>query len=143
MPVPEYRHGCIFGVFDMEQIIRLIFYIASGISALMLVFVFLSEIKFNDKKFRWYYYIPFALVNAAIGAAAPYVVINGVLNDIQGHKAVGLIGLSAAWLAALLVNNIVPIFKFRKKEDFSIVFYACTALTGLFILSFWITLIIG
>lgn len=127
----------------MEQIVRLIFYIATGVAVLMLVFVWLSEIKFAEKKFRWYYYIPFALVNAVIGAAAPYVVINGILNDIQGHNAVGLVWLAIAWFAALLVNNLIPVLKFRKKEDFSGVFYACTALTGLFILSFWITVIIG
>ena len=122
----------------METIINIVFYIATGLAALTIICVWLSEVRLSTRRFKWYFYIPHSLINTVLGVLAPTVLFNGLLNIIFGEAAALQVIFMLLWAAALFVNNLCFFFKFRDRDDFSAALYWCSGLTGLFILSFWI-----
>lgn len=121
----------------MEQLLNLIFYIATGLSVLTIVCIWLGEVKLNGRRFIWYFYIPHALINTVLGVFAPTVLWRGVLDLAIGGGFLPVLWI-ILWTAALIGNNLVFILLFHHKDDFSATLYWCTGLTGLFILSFWL-----
>ncbi len=122
----------------MEDILNLIFYIATGLSVLTLVFVWLGEIKLAGRRFRWYFYLPHAIINTGLGVIAPTVLWNGLMAVAIGDNVILSVLFIILWTAGLIGNNLIFLMLFRKKEDFSHTFFWCAGLTGLFILAFWI-----
>lgn len=122
----------------MEGILNIIFYIATGLGVLTLVFVWLGEVKLNGRRFKWYFYIPHALINAGLGVLAPAVFVSGVLDIIINSSVFPGVLYMFLWTAALVANNLGFFFLFRSRKDLSLALYWCAGLFGLFILSFWI-----
>ena len=87
----------------MENIINIIFYTASGLSVLALVFLWLGEIKFGGRKFIWYHYVPVFLINSALGTAAPYLAVNGIISISVGDNTLLYIILMILWHAVLII----------------------------------------
>jgi len=127
----------------METIINIIFYIASGVSVLALVFVGLGEIKFSGRRFVWYHYVPAFFINAALGTTVPYLVINGVISISVGENAPLYAMLIILWLAVLIASNVTFCVLYRNNDDFSGSFYACVSFTGIFVAAFWLVKLIG
>lgn len=122
----------------MEQLFNLIFYIATGLSVLTIVCVWLGEVRLNNRRFVWYFYIPHALINTVLGVLAPTVLWNGILSLVLGSAGFWPVIWIILWAAGLVANNLVFILLFHNNDDFSPSLYWCTGLTGLFILSFWL-----
>ena len=86
------------------------FYLLTGMAVLTALFVGTGEFVFEKKKFKWYFYIPQAVINVALGIAAPYVILFMFLF----------------------------FFLFFRKEHFSAKFYFTLAILCLFGVSFWV-----
>lgn len=127
----------------MEGIINLIFYIATGTSVLACIFIWLGEIKLSGNCFIWYYYIPSAVVNAALGAAAPYLYLNGLLNISIGEASLLYIFLIVLHIAFLIGSNITFLLLFRDKDAFNSTFFWCLSMSALFVVPFWIVKLFG
>ena len=127
----------------MENIINIIFYTASGLSVLALVFLWLGEIKFGGRKFIWYHYVPVFLINSALGTAAPYLAVNGIISISVGDNTLLYIILMILWLAVLIASNVTFPVIYRNSDDFSGSFYVCVSFTGICAAAFWIVKLIG
>ena len=103
-------------------------------AVLTVLFVGTSEFFFDGKKFKWYFYIPQAIINTALGIAAPYVLL--FMFENAGEAKGGV--LAIIYLCGVAANNLIFFFLFFRKEDFSIKFYFTLAIFCLFVVSFWI-----
>ena len=127
----------------MDTIINIIFYIASGVSVLALIFVWLGEIKLGGRRFVWYHYVPIFLIDTALGTTVPYLVINGVISISVGENVSLYVMFIILWLVILIAaNSVFPIFC-RDNDDFSGLCYACVSFTGIFVAAFWMVKLIG
>lgn len=127
----------------VEEIINLIFYIATGISVLACIFIWLGEIKLSEHRFIWYYYIPSAVINAGLGGIAPYLYLNGLLSISIGEAVSVYIFFIILHIVALIGSNITFMLLFRDKDNFSSSFYWCLSMTALFIIPYWIIKLFG
>jgi len=110
------------------------FYLLTGMAVLTALFVGTSEFVFEKKKFKWYFYIPQAVINVALGIAAPYVILFMFENPGEAKGGV----LAIIYLCGVLLNNLLFFFLFFKKENFSAKFYFTLAILCLFGVSFWV-----
>ncbi len=110
------------------------FYILTGVAVLTVLFVGTSEFFFEKKLFKWYFYIPQAVINTALGIAAPYVLI--FMFENAGDAKGGV--LAIIYLCGVILNNLVFFLLFFRKEHFSTKFYFTAAIFCLFVISFWV-----
>ena len=110
------------------------FYILTGVAVLSILFVGTSEFYFEKKRFKWYFYIPQAVINIALGMAAPYVLIFMFENPGEAKGGV----LAIIYLCGVILNNLIFFLAFFRKKDFSVKFYFTAAIFCLFVISFWV-----
>lgn len=120
----------------MEAFLMIIMYILTGLGILMTVSFFISEIKLDEKKFRWYYYLPSAVLNIAYGMAAPHLFILWLYMLSVGNLLMTVLIPLILLLAAAGSNSAFFIF-FMRRDDFSGTFYWSFSLTSLFVISYW------
>ncbi len=121
----------------MENIINIFFYVLTAVGILTTVVVYFNDIRFDEKKFVWYYYIPCAVINTALGTLSPLVFSALITSLVLGGND-GNVALAVGWAAAVLANNIVFFAVFFKKKNFGRMFFVCLSLTSLFIFSYWL-----
>ena len=110
------------------------FYILTGVAVLSILFVGTSEFYFEKKKFKWYFYIPQAVINIGLGIAAPYLLIFMFENAGEARGGV----LAIIYLFGIILNNLVFFLILFRKEHFSTKFYFTSAVFFLFVISFWV-----
>lgn len=110
------------------------FYILTGVAVLSILFVGTSEFYFEKKRFKWYFYIPQAVINIALGIVAPYVLIFMFENPGEAKGGV----LAIIYLCGVILNNMIFFLAFFRKKDFSVKFYFTAAIFCLFVISFWV-----
>lgn len=103
-------------------------------AVLTILFAGTSEFFFEKKKFRWYFYIPQAVINTALGIAGPYVLIFMFEN---AGEAKGIV-LAIIYLCGVVLNNLIFFLVFFRREHFSIKFYFTLSIFCLFVVSFWV-----
>lgn len=120
----------------MDNIINIFFYVLTGVGVLTTVVVFFNDIRFDEKKFVWYYYVPCAVINIVLGALSPLVFSAWLMYMITGSDGIAVFWV-VLWALVVLANNIVYFVVFFKKKNFGKVFYISLSLTSLFIISYW------
>ena len=113
---------------------EIFFYILTGVALLTVLFVGTSEFVFEGKKFRWYHYVPSAVINTVLGILGPYLLIFMFENAGEARGGV----LAIIYLFGIILNNLVFFLIFFRKEHFSTKFYFTSAIFCLFVISFWI-----
>lgn len=119
----------------METFLSVLLYILTGIGVLMVISFWVSDIYLDGKRFRWYYYVPAAVVCAALGILFP-LVLGGWLYALMENVFLAVM-LPAGYL--LTVSGVLAggFFLFRKKEDFSVPFYFSLCLLLLVVPAGW------
>lgn len=105
----------------------------TGVALLTLMIVGVNEFVFDKKKFKWYHYIPQAVINTALGILSPQVLIY-MLENAEYNRS-WLLGI--LYLCGVLLNNIVFFVIFFRQKHFSGRFYWTIAITCLCVVSFW------
>lgn len=100
----------------------------------MLVCLFFTDIKAEEKQLKWYFYLPSTIVNIALGAVSPYLLIY-IIFDLSYI-------LLILYIIVLVGFNLGLILKFRSDENFSIRFYIANMLVSLIVLAFWVVMLL-
>ncbi len=118
----------------MDKIIFWTAVIITLLCILMLVSVTYTEIHQEEKKFRWYFYIPSSVINALFGTTAPYLLFYAIF----GAGGLMSILIPLVCLGIIIGVNAGLMIFFSRNETFSIKLYFSYALVSLIVVSFWI-----
>ena len=120
----------------MEPFLSILLYILTAVGVLMTFSFWLSDIRLNRRRFRWYYYLPAALLCAVWGTLFP-VVFSAWLYAVSENTV-----LSVLWPVVYLLLILGSIFGgfglFCQRDDFSKPFYFSLCLCTLVVLSGWL-----
>ena len=126
----------------MGSLFDIIMYILFFAGLIMSLSAWLSDIRFGNKGFVWYYYIPAAVLSLAFGLAAPHIFVWWLYEISVGSSAMGWVIIICFPL--LVLGSLLGLFfAFFRKEKFSSLFFWSLALTCLFGLSFVILSLSG
>ncbi len=119
----------------MEQFLAILLYILTGVGVLMVFSFWLSDIRLDGKRFRWYDYLPFAAVCTVLGCLLPLVLSGWLYAVSEGNVWTVLLPLGyVIVIAAVIFGG----FWWRHRgDDFSVPFYFSLCLFSLVILPAW------
>ena len=121
----------------MDAILRIIIYILTGLGILMTAVFLIGDIILLKRRFRWYYYIPVAVLNIAVGISAPHLFVYWLYLLSEG-SALPVVLIPILFITVTVGGNIALFMLFRRREDFSAPFYWSLSLTSLFVISYWL-----
>ena len=124
----------------MEQFLSILLYFMTGIGLLMTVSFWLSDIRLNGKRFRWYYYLPGAVLCVALGRLLP-LVVTGWLYALSENNVWAVV-LPIAYPVVIVGVIAGGFLLLRDREDFSASFYFSLCLFSLVVLSAWLQYLI-
>ncbi len=119
----------------MGNFFEIVMYILFAAGVIMSFSTWLSDIKLGEKKFKWYFYIPAAVVNTVLGVLAPHVFVWWLSQVSSGSGALAVL-IITGYPLIILASELGMFFVFFRKRHFSALFYWSISLTCLFGLSF-------
>lgn len=121
----------------MEVFLKSILYLLTFAGAAAVISFYISDIRMNRKRFRWYYYLPAAAVFAVLGGLCSHIFVWWLylLSEAGSVSVLLLLGYLILIIGCLIGFALL----FRRRKDFSKPFYFSLSVYALIMSALWMT----